>query len=123
MTYEPFIFDAEERNYGMDTTGIQAFSPPHPMVCIHSWSMEGSYYAGLKGNYGKMAAVLTQNGVAKGFSMQIQKKWDDTSAAGFMILAASKGGKFQISSQWEGQGAMYSTIANGKTSFSGYQIA
>lgn len=27
-----------------------------------------------KGNYGEMAAVLTQNGIAKGLSMQIQEK-------------------------------------------------
>lgn len=52
-----------------------------------------------------------------------EKQYDDASATGFVILAASKGDKFQIICPMAGQGAFYSTKINGRTSFSGYRIA
>lgn len=67
--HKPFIFDAVETNYGMGTTEILAFSPPHPMVCMHFRAFTPRVHIMLalfKGNYGEMAAVLTQNGIAKG---------------------------------------------------------
>lgn len=69
LTYGPFVFDAVETNYGMGTTEILAFSPPHPMVCMHFRAFTPRVHIMLalfKGNYGEMAAVLTQNGIAKG---------------------------------------------------------
>ena len=92
-------YGMNRRNYEIDTTGIQAFSPPHPMVYMHfrrPFTLRVHIMLAQR-QFGEMAAVLTQNGIAKGLSMQIQeKKWDDASVSGFMILAASKGGKFQI---------------------------
>lgn len=126
--HKPFIFDAVETNIGNGYdrhTGI--FTAPSSGVYAFSWTIHaaGSHHAGSSGQYGEMAAVLTQNGVGKGsVYADTEKKYDDASATGFVILAASKGDKFQIKSpNLNGQGAMYSTLANGKTSFSGYRIA
>lgn len=59
----------------MDTTGIQAFSPPHPMVYMHfrrPFTLRVHIMLAQR-QFGEMAAVLTQNGIAKGLSMQIQE--------------------------------------------------
>lgn len=93
------------------------------MVCTHFWTIHaaGTHHAGSKGSYGEMAAVLTKNGVAKGSVYAgTETKYDDALATGYVLLAASKGDKFQIICPQAGQGAFFST--NGKTSFLGYRI-
>nr|XP_034334295.1 collagen alpha-1(X) chain-like [Crassostrea gigas] len=125
--YKPFIFDAVETNLGNGydrRTGI--FTAPSSGVFAFSWTIHaaGTHHAGSSGQYGEMGAVLTQNGVAKGsVYADTEKQYDDASATGFVILAASKGDKFQIICPMAGQGAFYSTKINGRTSFSGYRIA
>lgn len=126
--YKPFIFDAVETNLGNGydrRTGI--FIAPSSGVFAFSWTIHaaGTHHAGSSGSqYGEMGAVLTQNGVAKGsVYADTEKTNDDASATGFVILAASKGDKFQIICPMAGQGAFYSTKNNGRTSFSGYRIA
>lgn len=123
---QPFRFDAVETNVGNGydgKTGI--FTAPSAGVYAFSWTIHaaGTHHAGSKGDFGEMAAVLTQNGVVKGsIYADTEKHWDDASATGFVILAASKGDKFQIICPMAGQGAFFSTRSNGKTSFSGYRL-
>lgn len=125
--HKPFIFDAVETNFGNGynrKTGV--FTAPSSGVYAFSWTIHaaGTHHAGSRGQYGEMAAVLTQNGAVKGsVYADTEKKYDDASATGFVILAAWKGDKFQIICPVAGQGAFYSSYDSGKTSFSGYRIA
>lgn len=124
---KPFIFDAVDTNFGNGydrKTGI--FTAPSNGLYAFSWTIHaaGTHHAGSSGQYGEMAAVLTQNGVVKGsVYADTEKRWDDASATGFVILAAWKGDKFRIICPATGQGAFYSSNNNGRTSFSGYRIA
>lgn len=124
---QPFIFDVVETNYGNGydkNTGV--FTAPSAGLYAFSWTIHaaGTHQAGSSGQYGEMVAVLKQNGVAKGsIYADTEKEYDDDSGTGFVILAVSTRDTFQIVSQTEGQGAFYSTMSNGKTSFSGFRIA
>lgn len=124
---QPFQFDAVETNLGKGydrKTGV--FTAPSAGVYAFSWTIHaaGSHVAGSKGQFGEMAAVLTQNGVIKGsIYADTEKQYDDASATGFVILSVQRGDKFQIVCPMVGQGAFYSTRINGKTTFAGYRIA
>lgn len=65
-----------------------------------------SYHAGSSGAYKETAAVLTQNGAAKGsIYADTEILSGEDSATSFVILAASKRYKFQIICPMTGQGA------------------
>ncbi|XP_048766775.2 collagen alpha-1(X) chain-like [Ostrea edulis] len=122
-----FVFDAVETNIGKGynrRTGI--FTAPSSGVFAFSWTIHaaGSHVAGSSGKYGETAAVIVQNGVAKGsIYADTEKKYDDAASTGFVILHVKRGDRIQIVSPHKGQGAFYSSPDNGRTSFAGYRIA
>ena len=124
---ESFRFDAVETNLGNGYDRKTAvFTAPSAGIYAFSWTIHaaGSNQAGSKGQFGEMAAVLTQNGVVKGsIHADTEHLNDDASATGFVILSVQRGDKFQIVCPMVGQGAFYSTRINGKTTFAGYRIA
>ncbi|XP_062617936.1 C1q-related factor-like [Saccostrea cucullata] len=123
------VFDSVITNLGNgyhNRTGI--FTTPSSGVYAFTWTVNaaGLHVAGSSGNeYGEMNASIKQNGVTRGsIKADSERKNDDDSATGFVVLSLSLGDKIKIvSDKFNGQGGMYSDDEYGRTSFSGFQIA
>ena len=74
--------------------------------------------------YGEVTAVLTQNGSRKGAIVaDSEVKYDSGSATGFVLLETKSGDQFQIRTELDGQGDVYSDDENGRTTFSGFRVS
>ena len=75
-------------------------------------------------HYGEMNAVLKQNGVKKGAIVaDTEVEYDMDSATGFVLLETNSGDQFQIRTEWDGQGDVYSNDRSGRTTFSGFRVS
>ncbi|XP_062586362.1 complement C1q-like protein 3 isoform X1 [Saccostrea cucullata] len=123
------VFDAVITNLGNGydkRTGI--FTAPSSGVYAFTWTVNaaGSHVAGSSGNqYGEMNASIKLNGVTRSaVKIDSERKNDDDSATGFVVLSLNLGDKIQIvSDKFDGEGGLYSDDKYGRTCFSGFQIA
>ncbi|XP_062609784.1 complement C1q-like protein 3 [Saccostrea cucullata] len=122
------VFNSVETNLGSGynkRTGI--FTTPTSGVYAFTWTLHaaGKHIAGSSGsNYGEMNTAIKLNGVTKGVIVaDTETQYDNGAGTGFVVLNLNAGDEIKIvSDRYGGQGSMYSSDQNGRTSFSGFQI-
>ena len=124
-----FVYDTVETNLGNGynkTSGI--FTAPTSGLYAFTWTLHVAGEDVIKSNspsqYGEMIAVLKQNEAKKGAIVaDTEVKYDTGSATGFVLLETNSGDQFQITSEWDGQGDVYSDDTFGRTTFSGFRVS